>query len=209
MRLSDHYSSYRMKKIKPHYFLFILLLFLLPLILFNTFGRYFNKSQGYTSFDFAKWFLVINDEEVESNRSDLNGTIQLINSEDGTTKIDIGDECYFDIIINPSSTEVAINNSIYLNLKDGNSNLPDGTIIKKYEKYNNSTSDLLSSTDVNNTTLRIDDNIYLSNNHNTLDNADSLKYRIYCQIPEYADLFKNQELSVTPIISVKQILGNE
>ena len=209
LKLKDHYSANNRHFLKRKKFSVLLILPILTIIMFYTYCSFFDNLTGTSAFEFAKWLLQINEEEVGSDTSDLNNTIQLINLSNGTTNIDIGDVCYFDIVINPSSTEVAVKNIIFVDLEDNNSNLPDGTIITKYEKYKVSNSELLSTTEVNSSNVTINDNILLSNDHTTLDNTDVVKYRIYCQIPEYADLVQNQRLSVKPIISVKQILGNE
>jgi hypothetical protein len=207
MRLKDHYKFHSRKSLKPYKSLLLLVLF--TITIFHTFGRYSSISTANSAFDIAKWLLKINEEKIESSTSNLSSSIKLVNSADGTTNIDVGDECYFDIIINPDSTEVDVKYIISIDLEDSNSTLPAGTIIKKYEKYNVSNSKLLFTANVNNTSITIEDNINLENKEIELKDTDSVKYRIYCQMPDFADLVKNQRLSVKPSIIVQQILNDE
>lgn len=206
MRLKEHYKLHSRKSLKPYKYFFLLLLF--TITIFHTFGRYSNTSTVTSEVDLAKWLLEINNEKIESNTSILTSSIQLLNSANNTTNIDVGDECYFDVVVNPASTEVAVKYTISLDIEDNNSTLPTGTIIKKYEKYNSSDSKL-ETVDVNNTSIIIEDSINLKNQETELESTDSVKYRIYCKMPEFADLVKNQRLSVKPLITVQQILENE
>lgn len=206
MRLKEHYKLHSRKSLKPYKYFLLLLLF--TITIFHTFGRYSKTSTATSNMDIAKWLLKINNETIESNTSILTSSIQLFNSADNTTNIDVGDECYFDIVVNPASTEVAVAYTISLDLEDNNSTLPTGTIIQKYEKYNSSDTKL-ATVEVNKTSITIEDSIDLKNQETELENTDSVKYRIYCKMPEFADLVKKQRLSVKPSITVQQILENE
>lgn len=206
MTLKEHYKYHSRKSIKPYKVLFILIVF--AITIFHTFGRYANTGAGTGTTQAARWLLTINGEQISSNATTLSSPIQLINSSNGTRYIDIGDECYFDIIVNPASTEVAVTYSILVDLNAVNSSLPSGTTIKKYEKYNNSTSTLISTTNVNGTSATITGNINLSNAQTPLNSSDAVKYRVYCQMPNYANLTKNTSIGVVPQITVQQILGN-
>lgn len=132
------------------------------------------------------------------------GSIDLLNTLDDTNKIDAGDECYFDIIINPALTEVAISCNISIDLTSQNNTIPAGTKIKKYEKYIGNNYQLDSTTTVNATSVSISEDINLSNLQNALSASDIRKYRIYCIIPEHINVQKDQELSVVPEIIIKQ-----
>lgn len=205
MTLKEHYKFHSRKSIKPYKVLFILIVF--AITIFRTFGGYSSAGNGTGTTQAARWLLTINGEQISSNTTALNTPIQLINSSNQTTYIDIGDECYFDIIVNPASTEVAVTYTISVDLNAANSSLPSGTTIKKYEKYNNSNSTLISTTNVNSTSATITGNINLSNAQ-ALSNSDAVKYRVYCQMPNYADLAQNTSIGVVPQITVQQIIGN-
>ena len=124
MTLKEHYSINSRKSIKP-YFKLIIMFFIL-ITVSHTYARYTYTTTNNGVISVAKWYIEINGTD------NLNNNIRLLNVEDNTTNIDSGDECYFDIIINPSTTEVAISYSILVDLAE--SNLPSGAKILKYEK---------------------------------------------------------------------------
>ena len=132
----------------------------------------------------------------------------MLNVADDTNKIDQGDECYFDIIIVPTSTEVSISYSISIDLSSQENTIPSGTKVSKYEKYIGTSSEASSSTNVDNTTVLISDDIDLTNTQTALGSSDIIKYRIYCILPESINVQKDDELSVVPNIIVKQKIGN-
>lgn len=132
----------------------------------------------------------------------------MLNVADGTNKIDQGDECYFDIIIDPTSTEVSISYSISIDLSLQENTIPGGTKVSKYEKYIGTSSEASSTTTVDNTTVLISDDIDLPNTQTALGSSDIIKYRIYCILPESINVQKDEELSVVPNIIVKQKIGN-
>lgn len=210
MTLKEHYKFHSRKSIKPY--MVLVLLILLTITIFHTFGGYSSAGNGAGTTQAAKWLLNINEEPIFSNTTTLSSEMQLINSSDGTNKIDIEDEFYFDITINPATTEVAITYAISIDLNNASSSLPSGTKIIKYEKYNITdvaNPSLISETQVNNTSVVITDNINLSTTQTPLSNADAVKYRAYCQMPAYADMVRDAKISVVPQITVQQILGNE
>lgn len=206
MTLKEHYKFHSRKSIKPY--MVLVLLILLTITIFHTFGGYTATGNGAATIGAAKWLLNINGEQISSNTSSLSSPIQIINSNDGTNNIDIKDECYFDITVNPATTEVAVTYTISINVADSNSTLPEGTTIKKYEKYNSSNSNLISTTNVNSTSVTISDDINLVND-TALSANQAVKYRVYCQMPNYADLVKSDTIGIVPQILVKQIVGNE
>ena len=138
--------------------------------------------------------------------NNLNNNIELLNTKDNTTNIDSGDECYFDIIINPSTTEVSFSYSISVDLKE--SNLPSGTQILKYEKYVNSgaNEELNNTIDINSTNLSITENMLLPEEGIALNNESIRKYRVYCKIPFPIDIDINTLYTVTPTITVMQYI---
>ena len=209
MRLKEYYNIYNKKRNIKFQSIVILLVVFFAINMFYTLGRFSNTVFGNTSLTIAKWFLLINNEQISGNTTVLSSATPLVNSNDGTTNIDVGDECYFDITLNPSTTEVAVNYTISIDLTDASSTLPTGTKIKKYEKYNIDGTQLISTTNVNATSLTINDNMNLANSGVALASSDAVKYRIYCQMPDFANLVQNTALSITPQITVSQILNSD
>lgn len=209
MRLKEYYNIYNKKRNIKFQSIVIILVVFFAVNMFYTLGRFSNTVLGNTSLNVAKWFFQVNNEQIEGNTSVLSSTTPLVNSSDGTTNIDVGDECYFDIILNPSTTEVAVNYTISIDLTDANSTLPTGTMIKKYSKYNIDGTQLISTTNVNATSVTINDNMNLANSGVALASSDAVKYRIYCQMPDFANLAQNTALSITPQITVSQILNSD
>ena len=132
----------------------------------------------------------------------------MLNLADDTTLIDAGDECYFDIIINPALTEVSISYNISINLSSQENTIPAGTKIKKYEKYVGTNYVLDSTTNIDDTAVSIVENINLENNQITLGNSAIRKYRFYCVLPEYINVQQGDELVVIPTITVQQNVAN-
>lgn len=204
MTLKEHYKSYNKKSIKP--FFKLLFVFFLVITVSQTFARYTHTINSNGIISVAKWHIEINEEEITNTTNNLNKNIELLNVKDNTTNIDSGDECYFDIIINPSTTEVSITYSITVDFNE--SNLPEGTKITKYEKYinigENETKD--ATENVNNDSLVISENISLSETKIAHDNKSIRRYRIYLKIPFPIDININDNYIISPRIIVKQYI---
>ena len=132
----------------------------------------------------------------------------MLNTSDGTNKIDQGDECYFDIVIDPSSTEVSVSYSVSIDLSSQENTIPGGTKIEKYEKYLGTSTEASSTTMVDNTTVSISEDIDLPNTQVALGSSNIVKYRIYCILPDSINVQKDEEFSVVPSIIVKQKIVN-
>ncbi len=204
MTLKEHYGFNSKKSIKP-YLKLVLLLFIV-ITISHTFARYTYTTTNNGVISVAKWHVKINGEEATNNASGLNSNISLLNAEDNTTNIDSGDECYFDIIINPSTTEVAISYAISVDLDQAN--LPSGTKILKYEKYTNTgENETISTTqDVDDKTVSISEIISLPETQTAMDNNSIRRYRIYCKIPFPTDIVKDSDFTVTPQITLGQYI---
>ena len=100
MRLKEFYYAYNKKHISFRNAVVLVIIVFFLINVFYTLGRYSNTVFGSCSINIAKWLVAINGEQISSNTSVLSSTTQLINSSDGTTGIDVGDECYFDINLN-------------------------------------------------------------------------------------------------------------
>lgn len=204
MSLKEHYSFNSRKSLKPYLKLIVML------SMFTTISHTF-CSYKYTTINngilsIAKWYIEINGEEIKNGTSALGKNINLLNVEDNTTNIDSGDECYFDLTINPKSTEVSIYYTIKLDLEE--SNLPNGTKILKYEKYTNTgeNEQLEKTENINAKSVSIVENIALPEMQIALDNTSIRRYRIYCKIPFPADIKKGDNFTVTPKITIEQYI---
>ena len=113
MTLKEHYKYHSRKSIKPYSRL--ILLFVLVIACSGTFSRYTSSSAVDSLINIAKWSILINGEEITNTSNQLDMDINLFNATDDTNNISLGDECYFDITINPTTTEVAISYSIDIN----------------------------------------------------------------------------------------------
>ena len=205
MTLREYYKFHSRKSMKPYAKLVLILI--LSISVFHTFASYSSTATGSQGKQVAKWSLVINNEQIASNTTSLAQPVDLINSSDQTTVIDVGDECYFDVTIDPSETEVAILYSVILNLST-DSNLPAGTIISKYEKYTGEEETLSSTTVVNSNTLSVTENINLPNSHTSLQNSSIRKYRVFCELPNSINVEENQQYTITPKVTVSQNVNN-
>ncbi len=207
MTLKEHYSINSRKSIKP-YFKLIVMFFIL-ITVSHTYARYTYTTTNNGVISVAKWHIEINGTEITNATSNLNSNISLLNAEDNTTNIDSGDECYFDIIINPSTTEVSISYSILIDLAE--STLPSGAKILKYEKYVNTGADeeLDKTENINAETISILENIVLPETQIALNNESIRRYRIFCKIPFPADIDKDEDFTVTPRITVKQYINEQ
>lgn len=204
MTLKEHYGFNSRKSIKPYLKLIVMILMFTAIS--YTFCSYTYTTTNNGVISIAKWYIEINGEEVKNGASGLGKNISLLNVEDNTTNIDSGDECYFDITINPVTTEVAISYTISIDLDE--SNLPNGTKILKYEKYaNTGENEQLDKTEnVNSKTVSITEKLAIPEVQTALDNTSIRRYRIYCKIPFPADIEKGNSFTVTPHITLEQYI---
>ena len=201
MTLNEHYKFHSRKSIKPYskFFIFIVLI----LTVTYTMARFISGAIGNAELHVAKWSVLINDEQVDTSSSTLQSPIPLLNSLDGSTDLQAGDECYFEIEIDPTSTEVGITYSIVIDLTTGDNPLPSGSSIERYDLYIGDSLTVIDSQDVNHTAKTITESIDLTNNQ-PLDTNSIRRYRIYCYIPDDATITDGEEFNVNPTISVSQ-----
>jgi hypothetical protein len=183
----------------------LVLLIVTTITIFHTYGRYISDTIFDYSVQLAKWSIIINDEVITNNTNMLNNSIDLINSSNNTTYLEAGDECYFDITINPTSTEVAISYSIEIDLTSGNNKLPTGTKIEKYELYTGDLFTLDSTVNIDSSSVAISDIINLTDRQ-ALDSNSIRKYRIYCLLPNDAIISNGETFEVNPTITLKQYI---
>jgi len=204
MTLKEHYLTNRRKNINLYFKLIVTFFFLITFS--NTFTRYADTVANNGAVTIAKWHLEINGTEISSASGNLNTNISLLNVDDNTTNIDSGDECYFDIIIDPSTTEVSVSYAILVDLAE--SNLPSGTKITKFEKYINiGANEQLDKTEtVNDEDVSISDNIMLSGTQTALNDDSIRRYRFFCKIPFPIDVTKEDSYIISPVITVEQYI---
>ena len=205
MTLKEHYKYHSRKSIKPYSR--ILLLLILVIVCSGTISKYTSGAISNNGIiDVAKWSIIINDEEITNTSSQLEMDIDLFNADDDTTDIALGDECYFDITIKPITTEVAIEYSIDVDLD--NSNLPNGTIIEKYEKYvNTEENEILDKEEnINSDNVSLTEQVHLPQNETSLDNTSIRRYRVFCKLPSTTDSIEVAEFYIDPQITVNQLI---
>ena len=123
MTLKEHYKYHSRKSLKPY--MRLLLLFTIVIVCSSTISRYTSGATVDGLINIAKWSIIINGVEITNTSNQLDMNIDLFNVKDDKTNISLGDECYFDITLNPMTTEVAISYTIDINLE--NSNLPNAS----------------------------------------------------------------------------------
>ena len=117
-----------------------ILVALIPLCLFlcfisNTYSRYVADTTGNLKMSFAKWQILVNNEDITSNTSTSFDLTPIINENAHvkSNKIAPSSSGYFDIDIDPSNVDVSFNYNITLDVL--NENIPD-LIITKYAILN-------------------------------------------------------------------------
>lgn len=132
MTLKEKYTIKNKKRMKQFIFLYSILIIFL--VMYSTLARYEKTSEGYTKIAVANWKILLNGQELTSDKNELKDTIKLIpttnKDETNPNKIKPGQEGYFDIEINPIGTEVSFKYEVALN--EEQSILPEGFEITKY-----------------------------------------------------------------------------
>lgn len=200
MTLKDHYKFHSRKSIKPYSRLLVVIV--LSISVFYTVARYISSATSTITMEVAKWSIKINNETITSNTSTLSQTMPIYNV-DGSTSLKKGSECYFEITIDPSLTEVALSYSISIDLTSGNHPLPTGTTIDYYEIFTGSSYTLSGTENVNDTSETITGSYSLVEG-SALSNSDIVKYRIHCVIPNDAVITNGEEFNIVPVITLQQ-----
>ena len=108
---------------------FVILSFTLS-IMSNTYSRYVTDTTGNVEMIFAKWQILVNNEDITQNNSssiDITPTI-LGNENVAENKLAPTSEGYYDIVIDPSNVDVSFNYNITIS----NEGLLQDLIIDKY-----------------------------------------------------------------------------
>ena len=197
MNLNERYKARHAKRIKR--FLSFYSFLALFLFSYNTLARYMTVSTNTITTDVAKWTIQINNIEIINNTQEISNVINLVpSSETKTTenKLAPGQSGYFDIIINPTGTEVAVEYTITINA----TNIPTGITFKEYELNNSGTM----QTVVDNT---ITGQINLNDNLESMTATESQNLRIYWEWTETEDdslPTGTENYYITATINIKQ-----
>lgn len=187
MTLFEHYKVHSLKSIKPYTRLLILATLVITAI--YTYALYSNDSNANAGMQIAKWNIKVNDELVTSDNNSFVSSIKIISNNNLDTSVGAGETGYFDITIDPQTTEVSLEYTIKINT----SSLPSGTIVTGCELYNS------SNVKVEDVSLReesgkkcIDDSILLDGH--ALDSTDKKIYRVYCKLDDDV-IITNEQLN--------------
>ena len=130
MKLKERYKTKGTRKVIR--FIIFYLFFTILLIITSTFSRYTTIQEGQPKAYIANWNVKINNEDI-TNKTTLSNVITLVpdSMKETTTdnKIAPGKYGHFDLIINPTGTEVAVEYTISLDV----TNLPQGIVLTNYE----------------------------------------------------------------------------
>jgi len=202
MTLKEHYKFHSRQSMKPYTKLFILIIFVITI--FHTLGRYTSNATLSSIIQIASWSISINEQIITSHTNSITQTINLVNVSNESNYIEAGDECYFDITIDPTGTDVSLTYSITIDLTSGTNPLPSGTVIEKYDIYTGSELILTSSNNTVGTASTTISGGCSLNNGQALSSESIKKYRIYCLVPNEASITQNQMFKVNPVMSIQQ-----
>lgn len=198
MKLKERYKT----KGKRRFIRFIIfyLFFAILLIMTSTFSRYATIQEGQPKAYIANWAVKINNEDI-TNKTTLSNVITLVpdSMKETTTdnKIAPGKYGHFDLIINPTGTEVAVEYTISLDV----TNLPQGIVLTNYEIIEDSI--FQSFTDTN-----IVGEINLSNKEQALSENDKKTIRVYWEWKEDSTYIPTEDDSydISVMINIRQKL---
>ena len=198
MNLSQRYNAKSNKRFIRFAFFYAILI--IVLLIMNTNAKYINNTPITTKVDVAEWKVSINDIDATTQEV-YTGEITLVtnsslNQTTTNNKLAPGKTGYFDIILDPTGTEVSIEYTINFDL----SNLPEDLKMKNYTIIEDSTSGVVSENSISG-------EILLNANKQPLSASDKKTLRVNWewedkeinQIPD-----KNEEYKIEASILVKQ-----
>lgn len=133
MSLSERYKSNRKKRIRRFFAFYLFFAYIV--IFYNSFARYVATTENTPKMEVASWKIHVNGNNISKNDVDentLSNIISLVPNGNGNTtdnKLAPGQSGYFDIIINPEGTEVALEYTITID----KSNIPEAIVLNSYE----------------------------------------------------------------------------
>jgi len=198
MNLSQRYNAKSNKRFIRFAFFYAVLI--IVLLIMSTNAKYISNTPITTKADVAEWKVSINDIDATSQEV-YTGEITLVtnsslNQTTTDNKLAPGKTGYFDIILDPTGTEVSIEYTISFDL----SNLPEDLKVKDYTIIEDSTSGVVSENSISG-------EILLNANKQPLSASDKKTLRVNWewedkeinQIPD-----KNEEYKIEASILVKQ-----
>lgn len=192
MTINERYraiSIHRTKRYNLIYAIILILFLMIP----TTFSRYTITAEGETSVNIANWQIAINGVDLAQNAT-LNDKIYLIYDNQQNGMILPGKTGYFDIILDPTGTEVSIEYEIVIDL----SNMPQNMILTGYTLN----SGEINTVPNNNT---ITGEIHLSNG-TKLDSSNKQTYRIYWQWTGSSEIEIDENYFINANTRVRQII---
>ncbi len=194
MTLKEKYTIKNKKRAKQ--FIFFYSFLVIFFILYSSFARYEQASEGYMKATIANWKIALNGEELTSDNNTIENKITLIPTtnidENEPTKIKTGQSGYFDIEIDPTDTEVSFWYQITLDL----TNIPSNLNITSYSINDGATSDLPDTNLVSSTVSLEGKNIFTSSDKQTI--------KFFWNWP--SGDYEEGEYTINANIEVKQVL---
>lgn len=190
------------------YMLSIMALIISLIVINNTYALLESNANATSNLGIGKWIIKLNNVDISKGYSENFIIDNMIDSENENIEdgyIAPGKSGYFDIVIDPSGTEVAIRYDIQINLESMNlpdniklsvNNLSNNTPIKT---DNNRYSGIISLDDINkenNITLRL--NINWDNSDDNYNDTDT----------EYG-MVQDNNFKIPITINLKQYLGED
>ena len=192
MTINERYRAISIHQTKRYNIIYLLILILFIAIP-TTFSRYTITAEGETSVSIANWQIAINGVNL-SHTTTLNNKIDLIYDNKQNGIILPGETGYFDIVIDPTGTEVSIEYEITIDL----SNMPQNMILTGY------TLNAGEMTNVpNNNTFT--NEIHLSN-QSKLDESNKQTYRVYWQWTGSSKIEIDENYFINANTRVRQII---
>ena len=166
--LNQRYRHHnRQKSSRP-----LMILFFLCAILMvpTTFARFLSSSSGTFGMEMAKWNIKINNVTVTPETSNLSNSIELVitDNDSGDGLIRPGQKGYFDILLDPTGTEVSMQYGITILTEQ----LPEEFQLTGYSINNSTTKQAIP----NNKTIEGE---ILLDGGTSLTSLNKIRYRIY------------------------------
>lgn len=158
--------------------LVIILILIIPCFIDDTYSRYFHSLINSSDLQLAPWKVTINNQKVNS-KGDATIVVEPVitsvttNTNTYKNKIVPGCSGYFDVVINPAGTGVAIDYTIDFQPTD----LPGGMVYTSYETLDESNNVIATSTTFP-SDFKLNGTMQLVGG-NILDESNILRYRIY------------------------------
>ena len=182
-------SIHRTKRYNLIYAIILILFLMIP----TTFSRYTTTAEGETSVNIANWQISINGVDLTQNAT-LNDKIDLVYGNQHNGMILPGETGYFDIILDPTGTEVSVEYEIVIDL----SNMPQNMILTGYTL---NVGEMMNVPNNNTFTGEI-----RLSNQSQLDNSNKQTYRIYWQWTGSSEIQIDENYFINACTRVRQLI---